>query len=84
MYIVCSKIEVNGSRNANWEQGGGQKLLDGQVNGKMQNGKIRIDRFEISNVLKSQKMGRQMRTISSLTPQLRIVNTYLTIISYLD
>ena len=56
MYIVCSKIEVNGSRNANWEQGGGQKLLDGQVNGKMQNGKIRIDRFEISNVLKSQKI----------------------------
>ena len=79
MYIVCSKIEVNGSRNANWEQGGGQNLLDGQVNGK-----IRIDRFEISNVLKSQKMGRQMRTISSPPPQLRIVNTYLTIISYLD
>ena len=56
MYIVCSKIEVNGSRKANWEQGGGQKLLDGQVNGKMQNGKIRIDRLEISNVLKSQKI----------------------------
>ena len=52
MYMVCSKIEVNGSRNANW----GQKLLDGQINGKMQNGKIRIDRFEISNVLKSQKI----------------------------